>query len=520
MGKVLFTTFGFVFLGLIWIVFAPTQFGGKATYLVISGISMEPRFHDNDLVILYKASNYQVGDIAAYYDGITGGAIIHQIIAQEDDRFILQGINNSWIDPYHPTQTDMLGKFWLHLPSGGKLVTRIQALPLWIKSTLAAGLIILIIAPAIVSQDRQQGKRRRQKPTKERRSVGHFGQNKADIIFFFVSLVIASALLAFFAFSRPLSHTVSNNLTYEQIGEFSYSAAAPPGVYNSNTVQTGEPIFRQLINQITVNFDYQLVTDLPTELNGIYRLDIEIKHDNGWNKTITLIPDTPFNGPILSISNAIDLSQVQNVIDSLEQQTALQNQRYTLAVVPVVSVNGKLAGQPLKDEFLSRLVFNFDETQMQLMDSSTPTLNPTQTGSLPRMSEAANTLSLLGFSLTVSTARQIAIIGLAISLGGLLFFGLFMFRAMQGDEESRIQFKHGSLLIAVQDNNLETTSEQVVDVATIDDLVRLAERNGHMILHYARGATHDYLVKDDGLTYRYQAHRQKIKARSQMVEEA
>ena len=45
----------------------------------------------------------------------------------------------------------------------------------------------------------------------------------------------------------------------------------------------------------------------------------------------------------------------------------------------------------------------------------------------------------------------------------------------------------------------------VVDVATIDDLARLAERNGRMILHEIEQGASRYVVQDDGVAYCYRA---------------
>ncbi len=41
--------------------FAPAKLGGAAGYVLVNGISMEPRFHTGDLVIVRQADRYQVG---------------------------------------------------------------------------------------------------------------------------------------------------------------------------------------------------------------------------------------------------------------------------------------------------------------------------------------------------------------------------------------------------------------------------------------------------------------------------
>jgi len=108
--QALLATVTFGLTAVAWVAFAPTQFGGGATYVLVSGNSMEPSFHRNDLVILRQASDYQVGDIATYHHPDIG-PVIHRIIAVEGDRFILKGDNNSWNDSYQPTRDDFIGKF-------------------------------------------------------------------------------------------------------------------------------------------------------------------------------------------------------------------------------------------------------------------------------------------------------------------------------------------------------------------------------------------------------------------------
>ena len=46
-----------------WIAFAPLKAGGQASYVMVNGISMEPKYHTGDLVIVRKARTYQVGDV-------------------------------------------------------------------------------------------------------------------------------------------------------------------------------------------------------------------------------------------------------------------------------------------------------------------------------------------------------------------------------------------------------------------------------------------------------------------------
>ena len=71
----------FAGLVVIWIAFAPAKLGGRSSYVMVNGISMEPNYHTGDLVIVHKVPTYQVGDVVTYRDAILGEYIIHRIIA-------------------------------------------------------------------------------------------------------------------------------------------------------------------------------------------------------------------------------------------------------------------------------------------------------------------------------------------------------------------------------------------------------------------------------------------------------
>ena len=45
---------------------------------------------------------------------------------------------------------------------------------------------------------------------------------------------------------------------------------------------------------------------------------------------------------------------------------------------------------------------------------------------------------------------------------------------------------------------------KVIEVVTLDDLAKIAQRVGCMILHQPHGSTHHYFVQDGEITYRYQ----------------
>ena len=89
----------------------PSQFGGKATYAIVKGHSMEPFLHDKDFVVAIKSDDYHVADVVIYEK--LGGVVVHQISSCiAVDLFCTKGINNNYIDSWKVKSSEILGKYW------------------------------------------------------------------------------------------------------------------------------------------------------------------------------------------------------------------------------------------------------------------------------------------------------------------------------------------------------------------------------------------------------------------------
>jgi signal peptidase I len=140
-----------------WWFFAPTQIGGSSRYVVTKGVSMEPVFHAGDLAIVRPTSHYKVGDIAAYWSTLLHTVALHRIIAIHGDSYTFKGDNNNFVDPTHPTRSQLLGKLWIHLPAGGKWINLLHT------PAVAAGICALLGLSLVVGfgEPRRRRKRRR-----------------------------------------------------------------------------------------------------------------------------------------------------------------------------------------------------------------------------------------------------------------------------------------------------------------------------------------------------------------------
>lgn len=116
----------------LWATFLRPQFlGGPATFVGVSGISMQPTMHDGDLAFVSRRAAYRAGDVVAYRiprgQPGAGNNIIHRVTGGDGDRgFVTRGDHNSWDDIWRPTERDVLGKVVLRLPGVAKLFGQLR----------------------------------------------------------------------------------------------------------------------------------------------------------------------------------------------------------------------------------------------------------------------------------------------------------------------------------------------------------------------------------------------------------
>lgn len=129
--------------GLVY-VFWPTALGGCSTLTIVSGRSMEPTYQSGDLV-WSRCGEATVGDIVVYTPPDTDGArVIHRIIGGNGvDGWILQGDNNSFVDPWSPDDSLVVGVAAVHAPRLGSVVYILANPYIWGSLLLIATAIYL-----------------------------------------------------------------------------------------------------------------------------------------------------------------------------------------------------------------------------------------------------------------------------------------------------------------------------------------------------------------------------------------
>ncbi len=490
-----------------WVFFAPTQAGGGTSYAIIVGNSMEPKLHRGDLAVVRRRSTYRVGDAVLYDSRELGSKVLHRIVRIDGGRYVLKGDNNSFLDAERPTDEQIVGTLWVTAPAVGRVAE-------WLRepmhSALLVGLVTLIAlgsglgAGSVIRRGATPG-RRRPRP-RVVRSPGALPEIPAELRPLLTGLAaaaVACVALAVTSFGRPLSGTESVAAAYAHQGRFEYEARVPKSAaYPDGHVSTGEPVFLRLVPRLRVTFAYRLESELPVTGSGRITLAARISDGRGWERVLPLAPERPFTNGSSTVSGVIDLERIERIVEEVRTLTGAAQAAYTLAVLPRVDFAGRAGGDAVAGTFAPALSFDAGDLRLQPSagdDEGVGPFAPREPGSGTRLAPVE--VSLGALSLSVASARRVSLLGIAVLLllGGLALVA--QRRRQAGDEHERIRARYGHLLLPV--SSRAGTWDQVIELADVDALVRVAEHRGKLILHVAEGPDRAYVVEDGGTAYRY-----------------
>ena len=148
---------GLLALVVAWSLIAPTQLGGRVSYVNIRGVSMEPTLYSGDLMMVRARDRYEVGQVVAFVSDMNGAIVVHRIVDVVDDRYLLKGDNNTFIDRYAPTAEEILGAEVLTVPGGERVATLAARTP---TIVLQIAMLVVTLWAMRVSQLAAQRQRR------------------------------------------------------------------------------------------------------------------------------------------------------------------------------------------------------------------------------------------------------------------------------------------------------------------------------------------------------------------------
>ena len=464
---------------------------GQAAIVITHGVSMNPVYHQGDLVIVARASSYSVGDIAAYDLPGKDEVALHRIVGGNASAFMFKGDNNPSIDPLSPRDDELVGQAVIHVPQGGLWLQTLTSPP--VLGVLA--LALLAGGGATTTHNRRKRRRAAMSRHISTRPAAHPALASLPSSLRISTaigsiLAVAGAGLGVLAWTGPLEEPSTSQIKSGARMDFSYTAdVGQSPAYDGTSANSPEPVFRKLANTVDVHFTYH---GEP----GTVTVTADLSTPAGWHSTVPLAGPATFTGNDYDGSIRLDLGVLEAKAQAASAVTGLPPGPITIALTPHVTT---AAGA----EFRPKL--NLNLTPLQLTLTGAPdTLTVTDATTTQQIVLAPRMIELNGVGISAAAARVVSAVLLlaALAIGAIIL--VFARRTTPGDEGTAIRRRYSALLVRVHPMTAPH-GRPVIDVTTFPTLAKLAERYGLLVLHWSRSGVETFVVQDENITYRYRA---------------
>jgi signal peptidase I len=502
----------------------PTTLGGRESYVVVQGHSMDGTYQDGDLVIVREEGEYEVGDIIAFraggqFDDPT--RIIHRIVGRADaERFITRGDNRDRNDPWQPTDDDIIGRAVLHVPHVGGLA----------QSAARPQVLGALGGAAVVLGGRTRRRRRRMilrpdppqgpEPPRPARPPVPSGPPRwlrhTEPRWAFVGLAgCLIALLPLLVVTWAAINAADRTVRVERFGQLDYSVGvdyrfvgAPSPVYPTGVVEIASnpagalvpaaPLYSRLLDRLEMAITFEAAETGADALASTLAVDVTLSTAGGWSDVVQTVEATPFDGRAAR-AITVDLVDARNRVAQVTELTGVGGDEFTLTVLPRLAVEGSGGGQSVQKVLEPPVAF---VVQGGLITADA-VRDVRETAPLAREIDQRAKYGLGPLSLSTQATRGLLGGLLLVALGAGGWFASVLFGGVGLGEPARIAARYRSQVVDVA--GATAPPGPVVMVSGIDELARLAKVDQSVILHEDLGdGGHRYRVFLGAVTYEYE----------------
>lgn len=484
-------------LAAAWLLW-PLALGGGTTYVTTHGISMEPRFHTGDLAILRAADTYSVGDVVAYRSVSLHTTVMHRIVSMDGDRFVIEGDNNHWRDVDHPAQEQVLGKLFLRIPKGGKVLAALTSPGMLVMLGTAA---LALVGATRRPRSRHAARTARRRPDRPSTAfplpVRAYARQVATTA---AAVALAAGIGGAALLAVPSTQVTSRSLEVTQHGQFSYSGTAAAGTtYPVGRITTGDPVWTKLAKNLSVSFTNTVSGPELAALRGAMRLDVTIASADGWSTYLNSSPVVALTNGSATAVVPLDTPRASALLAKHYAEIGTPGAAATLTVTPVAMTTGTAGGTKFQAGSPAPLVFTIDSTSLRLNGKADAVLKTSATTAVTVGQVAARKLSVFKLALPIGLARFVTAVLFALALV-VLGVAAWIGRTARGDAADEFVVKHAARILPVAAFDPGPT---VIDVSDAEALHRVAERFDTLVLHHAGEDADTFAVRDIDATYRF-----------------
>ncbi len=320
-----------------------------------------------------------------------------------------------------------------------------------------------------------------------------------------------------------LNHAASGfvgELNYEQYGEFDYEVYLKPGSgFGSiilkppheispppaplKTVRNPRTIMSELLDGMDVSFYYHLESSQPiNKLDEAVTMEAILENPQIWSKTIELVPLTDKSGDF-TVSFPLDLKQFSEIFDTIRQETGVSVSERNLTLKARVHTMAETDFGTIDVDFTQSINTKLGDNMLIWSEN----LTKSQPGSIKTTRLVPQTEEYLG--MPASRVRMLLAVVAGIIFVFFIFYLLWYFWYRQEKlaaieiKAQQARKKYKNIIVEVKEMPEFKPGETVIQLHSLDDLVRTAEGLLKPVLHKTEGQRHIYYVFDAAIRYEH-----------------
>lgn len=321
----------------------------------------------------------------------------------------------------------------------------------------------------------------------------------------FAILLVISIYGSYTFLRMPLTRSKNNlDLRYTQNVEYGYTAFVEPSLLYDNRTEVGkgDPLYRNLVNQIEIVLKYELTqTPTPVEMTGIQvRYEASASLSGGaWTKTYPL-NSMKSNPSSFTETYTIDMEEIEDIVETIGEETGIRAHSYTYEIKPSIILAASAGKEAIEQAFNPTLKIKFEGGKIDFEG-----LSSTKSGSVVHYEEELVTWRLFAWDMEIPAMRLISII-MSMSFVILLYNPV---RLVVQERTSRTFMER--LSGDIKDRIVEASEpperieKATIKVDSLEDLARVAEEAFKPIIHHGDV----FYVLDGDMRYEFSKEEEK-----------
>jgi hypothetical protein len=286
-------------------------------------------------------------------------------------------------------------------------------------------------------------------------------------------------------------------------GAVTLTPAPPQSTSPPVWVNSTDTVFNRLIDKLDFTYVYKLNSDRPvSDLVEEVQVEAVLTSPDKWTKKVLLVPGEKKTNDF-NILFTIKWNQFMDLFDAIQRETGVTSTAYNLGINVTVHTIGRTDTGLVDDVFTHSINTNLKDGILKWNGE----LKKAQPGAITSTRTVIQEGRLWG--IPVFWLRII----LPILAGMLVILLLcFIFRFIKADNKKmpagnlavQVGRKYKAMIVEVVERPLERLEQDVIDVRSLDDLIKVAQNLLKPINHISGPDKHLWWVIDGTVRYQYQ----------------